>query len=290
MNILIFLSVRSYRKTPSTFYFLIISITNIIYILINLISRIVSTGFLIDLTRTSIIWCKARLSLIGVFGLISFTCSSLATIDQFFATSPNVQLRRCSNIKWTYRIVLLTILLCILHAIPCFIYLDISPITKTCLVTNNAYNFYLSLYSLSLISTFPVIIMSIFGYLTYRHINLRRILIRQSADRQITRMTLIQVILVITTITPYGIQITYNLITTGIYKDTDRIIKESFSLTIISLLTYVYFVGTCYTFLISSSRFRRAVKDHICFRRRRAQVAVLIYPIQERIVFRNQVH
>jgi len=58
MNILIFSSERSYRRTPSTFYFLVGSIDNLVYIMINLISRIVSTCYGIDLTRTSSIWCK----------------------------------------------------------------------------------------------------------------------------------------------------------------------------------------------------------------------------------------
>jgi hypothetical protein len=93
MNILIFSSVRTYHKTPSTFYYLIGSIINIIYILINLITRIVtaSNGFV--LTRTSLIWCKSRAFFAGSLAPISFTCSCLATIDQFFLTSQKVHIR-----------------------------------------------------------------------------------------------------------------------------------------------------------------------------------------------------
>ncbi|CAF3820803.1 unnamed protein product, partial [Adineta steineri] len=58
--ILTFSTVRTYRKTPCTFYFLIRSTDNIAFILINLISRIVSAGYGIDLTRTSVVWCKIR--------------------------------------------------------------------------------------------------------------------------------------------------------------------------------------------------------------------------------------
>ena len=61
MNRLIFSDVRSYRRAPSTFYFLVGSIENLVYIMINLISRIVSTCYGIDLTRTSSIWCKTRI-------------------------------------------------------------------------------------------------------------------------------------------------------------------------------------------------------------------------------------
>ena len=60
INILVFSTFRNYRTTLCTFYFLIASVFNIAYITINLISRIVGVGFGIDLTRTSISWCKIR--------------------------------------------------------------------------------------------------------------------------------------------------------------------------------------------------------------------------------------
>lgn len=83
MNIFIFAYVQNYRQTPCTFYFLVESINNILHILINLTSRIVSAGYGIDLTRTSVLWCKARYFFFGFLGLNSLSCSCLAIIDQF---------------------------------------------------------------------------------------------------------------------------------------------------------------------------------------------------------------
>ena len=105
INIFIFSSVKNYRRTPCTFYFLVQSISNILFLLINLTSRIVSSGYGIDLTRTSVLWCKSRNFLIRFLTLNSFSCSCLATIDQFFVTSSNVRLRQLSKIQWTHRIV-----------------------------------------------------------------------------------------------------------------------------------------------------------------------------------------
>ena len=67
ITIFIFSSERSYRITPSTFYFLIATIYDSLQLLFNLLSRIVSVGFKTDLTRSSVLWCKARLSLAAVF-------------------------------------------------------------------------------------------------------------------------------------------------------------------------------------------------------------------------------
>ncbi|CAF4295643.1 unnamed protein product, partial [Adineta steineri] len=77
MSILVFSSVRNYRTTPCTFYFLIASIFNIIYLANNLISRIVSTGYGIDLTKTSVSWCKLRVYIGNSVTLISLSCSCL---------------------------------------------------------------------------------------------------------------------------------------------------------------------------------------------------------------------
>jgi len=78
-----------YRHTPCTFYFLISSLTNNIFLLINLLSRILSSGYGNDLTRTSLIWCQTRQYFITTLSLFAFTCSCLTTIDQYLVTSSN---------------------------------------------------------------------------------------------------------------------------------------------------------------------------------------------------------
>ncbi|CAF1462108.1 unnamed protein product [Adineta steineri] len=272
MNVLIFSSIRSYRTNPSTFYFLIGSIDNILYILINLISRIVATGDGIDLTRTSIVWCKIRPFFVSTLPLINLTCSCLAAIDQFLITSKHAKIRRCSNIKWAHRIVLCFIIVWSLHGIPIFIFYEISPITQTCGNTNAAYGIYTTIYLLGLVTSIPAILMVFFGYLAYRNIHMTRNLNRQDVDRQLMRMTLFQVLLNIVCIVHYGINNLYSLITSGVSKGADRLQMEYFISTILTLLTYGYFTGSCYMFWISSSRFRKATKDRICFWRRQNQI------------------
>ncbi|CAF1137479.1 unnamed protein product [Adineta steineri] len=272
MNVLIFSSIRSYRTNPSTFYFLVGSIDNILYIVINLISRIVATGGGIDLTRTSIVWCKIRPFFVSTLPLINLTCSCLATIDQFLITSKHVKIRRCSNIKWAHKIVLCFIIIWCLHGIPILIFYEISSITQTCGNTNAAYGIYIIIYLLGLVTSIPAILMVFFGYLAYRNIHMTRNLNRQDVDRQLMRMTLFQVLLNIVCIVHYGINNLYSLITSGVSKGADRLQMEYFISTILTLLTYGYFTGSCYMFWISSSRFRKATKDRICFWRRQNQI------------------
>jgi hypothetical protein len=241
INVLVFSTVPTYRRTPCSFYFLIDSSNSIAFLTINLLTRIVSAGFGNDLTRTSLAWCKARGYLIVFLSLMSFTCSCLPPIDQFFITSRNLSLRNLSNIKWAHRTVLIVIVVTCLHGVPNFVYLDISPITYTCVNINNAYSIYRSIYTLSLTCFIPISIMVIFGYLTYRNIHQIRVLAGQQLDRQLIRMTLIQVILIVISHTPYGINNVYGLITSGNSKNPDRLSKESFATTTVTLLTYIYY-------------------------------------------------
>lgn len=241
LDILIFSSVRTYRTTPCIFYFLAISIDNIGFLLINLIPRIISVGFGLDLTRTSVYWCRARQYLIAVLGLFSFICSSLASIDQFLATSRNANIRRLSNIKYTYAIVFLVLIISCFHGIPFLIFYDISPVTKTCVVMNNDYARYIPIYLLTFTCIGPVIIMIIFGYLTYRNIQVIRILTEQLFDRQLIKMASFYVLLVIITFFPYSVNTVYILTTAAVMKDANRMINENFATTVLTLITYFYY-------------------------------------------------
>ncbi|CAF0817910.1 unnamed protein product [Adineta steineri] len=268
ISIYIFSSVGTYRTVPCGFYFMVESIFNILYILINLTSRIVSVGFGYDLTATSVVWCKARNFFIATLGLVTFTCSCLATIDQFFATSRSVSLRQCSNLKWAHRIVLIAIIVWCLHGIPFLIFYDIIPTSKSCGSTSKTLTTYVPIFVCVLLCGIPISFMIIFGFLTYRNIQHIRALAEQRADRQFTQMCLIKVVLIIITNTPFGSYTAYSLITSGMTKDLNRQMQEYLAASILSVLNYTYYVGSFYMFLISSKRFRQTVKSRIfCWHR-----------------------
>ncbi|CAF1349221.1 unnamed protein product [Adineta ricciae] len=99
INILVFSKARTYRTNPCTFYFLMGSIDNMFYVLLNLTIRILSDTYKIDIYRASDVWCKIRQFFLFVPALISVTFSCSAIIDQFPITSRNVQLRNSSETK-----------------------------------------------------------------------------------------------------------------------------------------------------------------------------------------------
>lgn len=125
------------------------------------------------------------------------------------------------------------------------VFYNIPPVTRACGSTNALYTSYIPIYILLFQCVIPVIIIVVFGYLTYRNIHSTIVFAEQHADRQFVRMTLIQVLLVVISMSPFGIYTVYSLITGRFTKDSDRLIKESFASTIFILISYFYYV-VCY--------------------------------------------
>jgi hypothetical protein len=208
----------------------------------NLTIRILSDGYEIDITGTSNIWCKIRQFLLVTLAIISINFSCLAVVDQFLVTSKSAYLRRCSQIHWAHRIVIITIVIWCLHGILVLLFFDVSLIDKTCLINNAVFAIYALVYLLGINCAIPVSVMIIFGWLTYRNIRQTRVLAELQADRQLIRMTLTHVVLVVISLLPYGIYNTYSLVTNTTIKDSDRQLKEYFAATIFSMVTYLYYV------------------------------------------------
>ena len=241
MNILPFSTIRVYRTTPCTFYFLVASIDNTFYMLFNFTTCIFGNIYGIELSNISMAWCKIRQFLLVSSSLITLTCSSLAIIDQFLVTSRNAYLRQQSNLERAHRIVVAAIIFWILHAIPSLCLYDISPITNRCSSTNPIYAIYNRIYLVGLLCSIPITTRVIFGSLTYRNIRQIQVLARNNADRQLTRMTLFQIALVVVCLLLYSIYTAYILITEKMVKDAKQILAKNFILTIVTIITYSYY-------------------------------------------------
>jgi len=143
--------------------------------------------------------------------------------------------------KRAHRIVIIVIIISCLHGIPTALFRNISPISNTCVNTNAVYAIYIPIYLLGLLFAIPISIMVVFGCLAYRNICLRRVLVERYIDRQVTRMTLVQVMLNVICLVPHGINNAYLSITSDIPKDANRLVNENFALSIFTLISYFYY-------------------------------------------------
>lgn len=227
-NVFVFLSLRTFRQNSCAFYLTILSIVNIGQLITGLLSRILINGFAIDWTSTSLFYCKFRAFIFQTCTLVSFTCTCLATIDQYFATSTRPHWQQLATIRVAHRWIITTLSFWSLHGIPSIVFYDHLKIPGTdfsyCTSVNKIYMIYHSyIFLLIFNGILPVMITVIFGCLAYRNVRsmtYRAVpLIRRELDKQLTVMVLIQVFLNFFTVLPFLI---VNTIATNTSIGSDR--------------------------------------------------------------------
>jgi len=242
LNVLVFVSLQTFRQNSSAFYMIVASTVSIGQLLTGLLSRVMISAYGIDWTSMSAVYCKLRSYMIQVFILISLTNLCFATIDQFLATSNNLRWRSWCNIKVAYRLSIICIIFWIIYFIPYFIFYDLIYVSSSnkwiCGITNSIFarftnNFYIPV----LFAPLPLLITAIFAILAYRNVQqvpYRTVpLVRLELDKQITTIVLVQVIVNIITITPCVIMLT-------IVNHTEITPEMNFSLAFLILIYYFY--------------------------------------------------
>jgi len=244
-NMIVFLSLKTFRQNSCAFYLIIMSIVNIGHLITNLLSRIMISGFNMDWTQSSIFYCKFRAYCVQSCVSISFTCMCLATIDQFLATCSNPRWQRWSNIKISHNLTISFIIIWLLHGIPYCIYFNRIKLTSTgsytCTNTNEIFRVYhASVQIVIFYGLLPIFINTLFGLLAYRNIQdiaYRTIpLVRRELDKQLTIIVLIQAVYNFIATIPYLIMNIFTL-NTIIMKDSVNSDKLEFA----NLLTLCIF-------------------------------------------------
>ncbi|CAF1423290.1 unnamed protein product [Rotaria sordida] len=198
LNIIVFLSLQTFRQNSCAFYLIFMSFFNIGQLIFSLFPRIMTSGFVIDWTQTSLFYCKFKGYILQICSLTSFTCICLATIDQFMATCFNPRWQQWNNIKLARSLCIITASFWILHGIPYLVFYNIIEMPKTgqltCTITNAIFQqYFIYFYVLILGLVLPISITVIFGLLAYRNIQqmaYRTIpLVRRELDKQLTVMS-----------------------------------------------------------------------------------------------------
>ncbi|CAF1374682.1 unnamed protein product [Adineta steineri] len=266
LNIIVLMSLETFRQNSCAFYLTIMSIVNIAQLITGLLTRIMSGGYSIDWTQISLFYCKFRIYIFQLTSFISFSCISLATIDQYFATCTRERWQQWCHIKIAYRLLILISFILIIEQLPGLIFFDQKKIvsavgnTTICTVTdtyfiqfNNYFNY------LILGNLLPFILTFFFGLMAYHNVQqlaYRTIpLVRRELDKQLTVMVLTQVVYNFITLLPN--LILYLIVSYGNIQDL--IIKAQLNVVnaITICLYYAYFAGPFYIYTCVSKRFRR---------------------------------
>ncbi len=253
-NVIVFLSLRTFRQNSCAFFLLIMSFVNIGQLIFSLFSRIMISGFLIDWTATSSAYCKFRNYFLQVCALMSYTCMCLATIDQFLATSLRPRWQQFLNINKARFLCILFFIIWLVHGIPTLIWFNLSSseITgkPTCTITNPVFEEYTTNgYLVILTGILPVLITVTFGSFAYwnvRQIPYRVIpLVRRELDKQLTSMILVQVVYNFLVIVPHvGVSVMIYFIDDNIKSSIEDQLNFYFIIT--NLIYYLYYAVSIY--------------------------------------------
>lgn len=269
LNILVFLSLKTFRENSCAFYLTAMSFLNLGQLLTSALPRLMNMCFSIDWSSSSLFYCKFRAYCFQVCSLASFTCMCLATIDQYLTTSTYFWWQRWSSVKYAHFFFAISLVIWILHGIPVVVFFRQVPSASTgdivCIITNsNFQSYYTYGFTLILLSSLPVGVTALFGSLAYRNVTrlaFRTVpLVRRELDKQLTVMVLVQVVFTFVVIVPYIVVYMVNLSIT-VSRDSYGYAQLQLARNITISLYYVY----------SAVRTSRCVKRMrstclICFR------------------------
>jgi hypothetical protein len=166
-----------------------------------------------------------------------------------------VSSRRKSTVKTARYLLLGFFLLWILEELPYLFFQDLvssEGSKSTCVTTNAVYAKYRTYFIYLFLTTIvPLILIILFGILTYRHIHIHSIQTRRrllsALTRQMTAMTLFHIAAVILFPAPFGIAQCYFL-TVGISKEPVRGAQEQMIQQVFNVLGYgIYAVGKVFS-------------------------------------------
>ena len=248
LNIIVFLSLRTFRESSCAFYLTVSSTVKLIQLFICLLSRLVTSAASVDWTAISPFFCKFRAYFLEFCPVCALSFACLAVIDQFFATSTRPRWQQWCHIKIAYRLSILLLLFSLLIAFPqaTFFALVASSTTNTsaCVIINKVFQQYNTNFNLPTVyGPLPLLITIIFALLTYGHVKqlaYRTVpLVRRRLDQQLTTMVLVQTLFNVIFITPYISLVVINNYTTLI-SDPATSSQTQFALSILSCIYYLY--------------------------------------------------
>jgi hypothetical protein len=267
-NAIVFISVKTYRQSPTTYYVIGQSIADVATLLIVLLQIIPSTS-----VNVSSIACKLMIFAIQLTLTCAMSFLCLAAFDRWACTSQSARIRQLSSTRIARRLFLLPFLFWSLINIPFLIYCDLIPPFFTCGFTNDLFE-QIALYFLNpILSTIlPLLVLSTFCMLTYRNIRVVTRVRQQPVrtrlsmwEQQMTRMMLAQTLLSISCTLPRSIFVIYTIATVGgrATRSFNRLSIETLVDQLTLIIICVNFASSFYIFLLASARFRETIKMYL---------------------------
>jgi hypothetical protein len=266
-NLIIFCRPK-HRRNPCAVYFFYASIAGLIALYSGLLSRIFAT-FNLDASANTEGLCQLRAFIVWVSTTASSWFLTYATIDRYWISCRDARCRNRSNLHFTHRFMLMTLIggsLVFAEAFYCYSpKMYTSPLT--CYARNASCRIYNEVASALLFVFVPSTIMLVFGFGTVR--NVRQLLssiaptakstgtVRniKKTDRQLIQMLLVQTILSTIFNIPLSIHRLYLTSTSNLPKSAFRLAMENLCFQTFYLLSFMTFGMSFYLYTLTGSIF-----------------------------------
>ena len=280
LNLIIFSQKKLRTASVCSWYFLLLSIANLVSINTGYLTRILAYMGLPDPSRTIGWYCTGRLYISTLSLTLSRQCICSINVDRFLVTSRSVKLRQISSFKVAKWYIPLSVLFWAIFYVNIWIGYPGSQNGLGCKRLAGAYTIFIIVCTVTIDTCLPIILMTIFSLLTLNNLyGLRRRSTRvmpitydhpmtkigdtftnnlnsrstqnlpsnvperrerKKIDNQLTLISFIQVLLYIMFNAMNAIYSVYNVVTSSIVRSADRAAIESFISATCVVLTFIY--------------------------------------------------
>ena len=269
--ILIFLQ-KTWRKNVCVFYLLICLLLDSMCINSTILGSIFINGFAIDLTNSSVIFCKIYNYLLLSLPTLSATILILASIDRLLISSQNVETRLYSSRRLAYLLISTNTVLWSIFFFHVLIKFDLqqfTPSASTCLFnTLEFYNNFLT-YSMLTINVLLFVLMIVLSVLSFQNVrHIRSIPRRQrqtirtmrKKDFQLLRCLLAKNIIYLTCDSVLFVYFIYSCIPKSQIQTSWDEDRDTFIFNVGSLIYQIPSCAGFYTYIVLSKAFRQSFK------------------------------
>ena len=277
----------TFRKSPCAMYFTASSFSQLFVFNFAVFIRMIQYGYNIPVNSVPSWFCRLRFYIFYVSGASARYNIVFAAVDRFFCSCQSVRLRRWSSSKVALCLIIIDAIIWALFYIQVLVFFDVKNDKCRIHVADIMiyFNFYLTIEN----GFLPIIPMLIFGLLTIR--NIRRSAQRAKAPEtidgavsntnnqsssssskkevQLHKMLINQVVVYVILNLPYPV---YNLYRTYANLSSftgSRAAIDTFVNNLCFDMIYLCFALTFLNFLLTSSMFRRELKQILCGYRQR---------------------
>ena len=271
-NIILFGNTNLRTNNICAWYFIGVSMMNIIGLNFGGLTRILAllNGFTLE--STSIVFCKTRNYFIQTAAIIGRYFLCLISIERWMVTSSNDAIRRMSSPKIAQNLIIFGVITLVLFNAHVVVGFEIRMNRCNAFFTQT-YQIFFNVYNMIIICV-PITIMSLFSILVLFNIHQSRSRFGANSsavssaprgpskaarqrDMQFIRIAFVQVLVFLISTISYGIFNVYSLLTSSQMKSADQRAIDSFLGGLTVNLNYASISVTFFTYTLASKTFRK---------------------------------